>query len=85
MNVPVTFGSYMVNSKHIAREVVSLGAAIQCKDKIDVMDAVLHLYQSPEDRVEMVATMSMFLKDNQGATERTRESISKLLVGSAQG
>jgi 3-deoxy-D-manno-octulosonic-acid transferase len=85
MNVPVTFGPYMVNSKHIAREVVSLGAAIQCKDKIDVMDAVLHLYQSPEDQVEMVAKMSMFLKDNQGATERTRESISKLLVGSAQG
>ena len=82
MNIPVTFGPYMVNSKNIAKDVVNLSAAIQCADKIDVIDAVLHLYKTPEDKVKMVANMSNFLKNNQGATEKTCRSISKLLVKS---
>ena len=80
MSVPVTFGRYMVNSKQIAKDVVSLGAAIQCADKTEVIDAVLHLYKTPEDKAKMVVTMSDFLKNNQGATEKIRDSIAKLLI-----
>ncbi len=79
MNIPVTFGPYMFNSKEIAKDVVAIGAAIQCMDKAEIMESVVHLYENLEDRRKMVFTMSYFLKNNQGATKRTEKLISKLL------
>lgn len=83
MSIPIIFGPYMVNSKNIANDVVKLGAAIQCADKKALIDSVLHLYKTPEDKIAMVMSMSNFLKNNQGATEKTSVLISELLIGTA--
>lgn len=80
MNIPITFGPHMFNSKQIAKDVVLLDAAIQCMDKEEVMDIVIRLYENQKERRKMVFTMSQFLKNNQGATETTEKLISKLLT-----
>ncbi len=79
MNIPIIFGPHMFNSKEIAKDVVSLGAGIQCMDKEKIMENVIHLYENQEERRKMVLTMSHFLKNNQGATETTEKLISSLL------
>ena len=79
MSIPVIFGPYMINFKEIAKNVVDLGAAIQCADKLEIMETVMSLYENAEDRKKMISRMSGFLKDNQGATERTAKLISTLL------
>lgn len=79
MNIPVMFGPYMINFKEIAKNVVDLGAAIQCADRLEIVETVMRLYGNAEDRKKMTSRMSGFLKDNQGATERTARLISTLL------
>ena len=79
MDTPVIFGPYMTNSKEIAKNVVDIGAAIQCMDRLEIMATIIHLYNNAEDRKKMTTIMFDFLKDNQGATERTAKLISTLL------
>ncbi len=79
MNIPIIFGPHMFNSKEIAKDVVSLGAAIECMDKEEIMKNVIRMYENQEERRTMVLTMSQFLKNNQGATETTEKLISRLL------
>lgn len=79
MNVPITFGPYMDNFKEIAKNVIAQGAAIQCKNKIDIMEATVRLYKNVEDRKRMVSKMYQFLNNNQGATEKVGRLISNII------
>jgi 3-deoxy-D-manno-octulosonic-acid transferase len=79
MNIPIIFGPHMFNSKEIAKDVVSLGAAIECMDKEEIMENVIRMYENQKERKTMVLAMSQFLKNNQGATETTEKLISRLL------
>ncbi len=80
MNTPIIFGPHMFNSKEIAKDVVLLGAALQCLDKEEIMENIIRLYENQEERREMVLTMSQFLKNNQGTTETTEKLLSRLLL-----
>ena len=75
MGVPVMFGPYMVNFKEIARNVLDLGAAIQCTDKQALVDTVMHLYSDVNYRREIVSKAKQFVNSNQGATEATAKLI----------
>jgi 3-deoxy-D-manno-octulosonic-acid transferase len=79
MNIPIIFGPHMFNSKEIAKDVVLLGAAIECMDKEEIMENVIRMYENQKERKTMVLAMSQFLKNNQGATETTEKLISRLL------
>lgn len=80
MDLPVIFGPFMINFKEMAKSVVELGAAIECADRQELMKAVMHLYKNAEGRKKMTAKMNVFLKNNQGATERTEKLISSLIA-----
>lgn len=79
LNIPVIFGPYMTNSKEMAKNVVVLGAAIQCLDQHGIIHTVRRLFENPVEKERMVATMADFLKNNRGATERTQGMITTLL------
>lgn len=80
MSVPIIFGPHMINFKEIAATVLQLKAAIQCTDKEQIIKAVMHLYNEPEYRTELISKANEFVKNNQGATERTAELISTILL-----
>ncbi|KAF3984187.1 MAG: 3-deoxy-D-manno-octulosonic acid transferase [Methylococcales symbiont of Hymedesmia sp. n. MRB-2018] len=71
MEVPVLFGPYMMNFKEIARNVIDIGAAIQCETNTQILDAVLRLYDDSDFSVEMVEKAALFIQQSKGATEKT--------------
>lgn len=79
MHVPILFGPYMVNFKEIAKNVLDLGAAIQCADKQALIDTVMHLYKDEQYRSNITAKANLFVKNNQGAAERMAVLISDIL------
>ena len=81
MHVPIMFGPYMVNFKEIAKNVLDLGAAIQCVDKQALVDTVMHLYKDLQYREEITAKANLFVKNNQGAAERMSVLIMDILRG----
>ena len=79
MGTPILFGSYMVNFKEIAHNVLSSGAAIQCEDQQALIDTVMDLYHYPEKRQILSDKAHVFIKANQGATQTTAELIITLI------
>jgi 3-deoxy-D-manno-octulosonic-acid transferase len=79
IGVPIMFGPEMINFKQIARNVLDLGAAIQCMDKESIEKEVVHLYKECDYRTELISKANQFIKSNQGATERTKTVITEIL------
>jgi 3-deoxy-D-manno-octulosonic-acid transferase len=79
MNVPIMFGPHMINFKQISNTVLQLNAAIQCANKEQIIKTVIHLYKNAAYRAELVTKASVFVKNNQGATEQTVKLISKII------
>jgi 3-deoxy-D-manno-octulosonic-acid transferase len=80
MNVPIMFGPHMINFKDIARNVLEIGAAVQCADKEDIIKTVLHLYRDDKFRDELVTKAQSFVKHNQGATTTIVDLIDKFVA-----
>jgi len=81
IGIPIMFGPYMTNFKEIAKNVLELGAAIQCMNKEAIKNAVIHLYQDKSFRLDMASKAKIFIKANQGATVRIEDLISKRIIG----
>lgn len=69
--VPILFGPYMNNFKLIAQNILAEQAAIQCLNDKDLANAVLMLYQSPEQRLAMTQKAKAFIVKNQGVMLKT--------------
>lgn len=67
VGVPVMFGPHMANFKDIAEGVLEQQAAIQCRNKAEIIDSLLHLYNEPAYRDDLVAKSKAFVRSNQGA------------------
>jgi 3-deoxy-D-manno-octulosonic-acid transferase len=70
VGVPVMFGPYMVNFKEIARGVLSHNAAIQCRNKDELVNSILALYEQPVYRKALAEKGREFVRENQGAITR---------------
>ena len=70
VGVPVMFGPYMVNFKEIARGVLSHNAAIQCRNKDELVNSILALYEQPAYRKALAEKGREFVRENQGAITR---------------
>jgi 3-deoxy-D-manno-octulosonic-acid transferase len=67
VGVPVMFGPYMANFKEIAQEVLKQDAAIQCRNKDDIVKAILALQADPLYRKSLTEKGKAFVLQNQGA------------------
>ncbi len=79
VGIPITFGPYMTNFKEIAKNVLDLGAAIQCMDNQAIKNAVILLNKDIDYRINMASKAKRFIKTNQGATERIERLITERL------
>ncbi len=79
IGVPIMFGPEMINFKQIAQNVLDLGAAIQCMDTEEIEKEVVRLYDSRAYQTELSTKANQFIKNNQGATERTATLIANYL------
>jgi 3-deoxy-D-manno-octulosonic-acid transferase len=70
IGVPVLFGPYMANFKDIANKVLEQNAAIQCKDKDELVKAIPALYIDVDYRNRLVKNGKAFLKANRGALDK---------------
>ncbi len=81
--VPILFGPYMNNFKLIAQNILAEQAAIQCLDDKALANAVLMLYQSPEQRLAMVQKAKAFIIQNQGVMLKTCALLETSLLASS--
>ncbi len=79
MGVPILFGPYMINFKEISRNVLALGAAIQCESKTEIIEILLQLFSDPDYSKEVAIKAKQFVKQNQGATIKTAGIIERTL------
>ena len=70
VGVPVMFGTYMFNFKEIASGVLSHSAAIQCQNKVEIVNAIVTLYKQPDFRKLLAEKGLEFVRQNQGAIAR---------------
>jgi len=68
---PVLFGPYMLNFKDIAHNVLAVKASLQCSSEDDIIVAIKHLYQTPNQRKLLIRNGQYFLNNNLGATHKT--------------
>ena len=76
----VVFGPHVWNFRETADRLVALGAAIQVSDAAALELAVRRLLENPAERARLGATARLFVKEQQGATERTLGHIDVLLA-----
>ncbi|MDP3332189.1 MAG: glycosyltransferase, partial [Methylococcaceae bacterium] len=69
VGVPVLFGPYMNNFKEIAGAALTAGAALQCQNEQDIVQAVLMIYQQPDFKQALVEKGKAFVLRNRGATD----------------
>ena len=80
IGVPVLFGPYMANFKEIALKALNQGAAIQCQNEEDILNAVLELYKQPESREALAEIGKAFVSQNQGAIARICEILNQIII-----
>ncbi|MDD5577806.1 MAG: lipid IV(A) 3-deoxy-D-manno-octulosonic acid transferase [Methylobacter sp.] len=80
VGVPVMFGPYMANFKDIAREVLKQDAAIQCRSKDDIVNAIYALQAEPLYRKSLTAKGKAFVLQNQGAITRISEILAQDII-----
>jgi 3-deoxy-D-manno-octulosonic-acid transferase len=76
----VVFGPHVWNFRETADRLVGLGAAIQVSDAAALELSIRRLLENPPERARLGAAARLFVKDQQGATERTLAHIDVLLA-----
>lgn len=71
IGVPVLFGPDMINFKQIARNVLQQQAAIQCQSAEASSEYLLKLYRDPDMRQKMIEQGYHFIRQNQGALQKS--------------
>jgi len=69
VGVPVLFGPFMNNFKEIAGAALTAGAALQCQNEQDIVQAVLTIYRQPDFKLALVEKGKAFVLRNRGATD----------------
>jgi 3-deoxy-D-manno-octulosonic-acid transferase len=76
----VVFGPHVWNFRETADRLIGLGAAIQVSDSAALELSIRKLLENPTERAQLGAAARLFVKDQQGATERTLAHIDVLLA-----
>ena len=71
VEVPILFGPFMFNFQDIADQLLHRGGAIQAATQVELRHAMIQLHQDAVYRKQMVDNALNYVKDNQGAVERT--------------
>lgn len=70
VGTPVLFGPYMANFKDIAEGVLRQDAAIQCRDRNEISNAIIALHADSAYRQSLAEKGRAFVRQNQGAVYR---------------
>ncbi len=77
----VLFGPHVWNFRDAAARLTAAGGAVQVADAPALEAAVRRLLADPAERSRMGAAARQFVRDQQGATERTLDLLDALLAG----
>ncbi len=77
IGIPVLFGPYMANFKEIAAGVLRQNAARQCRNKNEIISAILVLHTDLAQRQSLAEKGRAFVRQNQGATTRILNILSQ--------
>jgi 3-deoxy-D-manno-octulosonic-acid transferase len=77
VGTPVLFGPYMANFKEIAEGILRHKAAIQCRDKHEIISAITALYSDRSYRQLLAEKGKIFVSQNQGAISGILACLSK--------
>ncbi|CAA9890538.1 3-deoxy-D-manno-octulosonic acid transferase [Candidatus Methylobacter favarea] len=80
VGVPVMFGPYMANFKEIAQEVLKQDAAIQCRNKDDIVKTIHALQADPLYRKSLTEKGKLFVLQNQGAIARISDILNQDII-----
>lgn len=84
LGIPIVYGPNMSNFNYICKSLESSKAAIHCQAPEQVEASLIFLLQNPEMRKQLGSAASKWVKDNQGATEKTIAYINQLISERAQ-
>jgi 3-deoxy-D-manno-octulosonic-acid transferase len=76
----VLFGPHVWNFRDAAARLTAAGGAVQVADTASLEAAVRRLLADPAERTRLGAAARQFVKDQQGATERTLDLLDTLLL-----
>ena len=77
----VLFGPHVWNFHDTVRRLLDAGAAVQVTDAVSLEAAVRRLLDDAAERARLGAAAYRFVRQQQGATERTVELLQPLLIG----
>ncbi len=80
IGVPVMFGPFMANFKEIAKGLLSRGAAIQCQDQEQIINAFRQLAEDQQQRQQLIVLGREFVSQNQGALKRVLALLARVLM-----
>lgn len=79
VGVPVMVGPYVDNIKEIVAAALNAESLIQCRNTVDIVDAVLNIYQQPSYKNTLVEHGKAFISANRGATVAVFETLMSLI------
>lgn len=79
VGVPVMFGPYMANFKEIADSILKQDAALQCRNKQDIINAMVRLYTEPAYRESLAENGKTFVRHNQGAIAKICAALDQVI------
>ncbi len=82
---PVVFGPHMDNFAEIAAEFLRQDAAIQVKDRGELQQVVVRLFDDPVARARLGAAARALVDANRGAKARTLDAIEQVLPTGPRG
>lgn len=79
VGLPTLFGPHMINFKEIADNVLAMQAAVQCQDQDEIISTVARLYQDSGYAGTLAVNGQVFIRSNQGATEKIFAMLDRVL------
>jgi 3-deoxy-D-manno-octulosonic-acid transferase len=76
----VVFGPHVWNFRETAARLIGAGAAVQVTDAAALQQVVEHLLSDEPERQRLGEAAQQLVRSQQGATERTVECLSRLLL-----
>jgi 3-deoxy-D-manno-octulosonic-acid transferase len=77
VGTPVLFGPHMANFKEIAEGVLRQDSAIQCRDKSEIVNAIITLHADLAYRQLLAEKGKAFIRQNQGAIAKISDILSQ--------
>ena len=77
---PVITGPFYFNFKTIMQSLLDKGGALQIRSKNELLDCLLQMNEDKQGRHQIATRAAAYVQENQGATEKTMNVLTKILT-----